>query len=369
MSGILIVFSTAVVFSVIAVAVCMHVSHRNAWYDHIDDRKIHDGDIPRLGGLGFALVFIVIAACISFFTRKLDSSLRFLPCLAGLVIILFFGAWDDFRPMAPRFKLLTQVVAALCVIIPGYTFKSIIYIETNWLGGLLSDLNWLAYPVTVLWIAGLSNAINFIDGLDGLAGGLSALIAISFGIIFFSYAETPQAVLFCVTLLGVLVGFLVFNAPLPRAKIFMGDCGSQFLGFTLALLPLLEEHKTKAALPVPYAAALLAIPIFDTISAVWRRIRDGRRIDSPDRAHIHHKLMNLGLSARGIDAVLYGLQIVLGVLVFWAVHVQGLRSLVILGAAYVLVTAFFCVIHFINRNVTPPPPDCSEMKYGFHRFH
>jgi UDP-GlcNAc:undecaprenyl-phosphate GlcNAc-1-phosphate transferase len=346
MIGIIIVFSASMFFSFLAVALILNLSHKKAWYDHTNERKIHSGDIPRLGGAGFALVFIIMAAAISFTARKTDPGGRFLPCLGALVIILVLGVWDDFRTLPPRYKLLIQFAAALCVIIPGYTFSRIVYFDA----GLLSDLRLLGYPVTVLWIVGLTNALNFIDGVDGLAGGLSALIALFFGFIFFSYAENSSGVLFCVSLVGVMLGFLVFNAPLPRAKIFMGDCGSQFLGFSLALLPLLEENGTPAALPVPYAAALLAIPIFDTIAAVWRRVRDGRRIDSPDKAHVHHKLMNLGLSAKGVDAVLYGLQVILGVLTVVSVRLAGRPSLYALGGAYAAAIAFFTAVHFLNRN-------------------
>jgi UDP-GlcNAc:undecaprenyl-phosphate GlcNAc-1-phosphate transferase len=346
MISIAIVFGASVVFSLIAVALILKLSHKKSWYDSTNERKIHNGAIPRLGGVGFALVFIVIAAIISFSTRKLDHSLRFLPCLIALIIPLIFGVWDDFRPLSSWLKFLLQTLGALCVIIPGYTFRRFVYFE-----GVFSDLGWLHVFVTWLWIVGLANAINFIDGIDGLAGGLSAIIAFFFGLIFFTFAETTSAELFCISLSGVTIGFLVFNAPFPRAKIFMGDSGSQFLGFALALLPLLEAHNTRAALPVPYAAALLAIPIFDTIAAVWRRVRDGRRIDSPDMSHIHHKIMNLGLSPRGVDAVLYSLQLVLGVLVYIAVRLQGILSLVVLGIAYAVVTVFFALVHFWNRSV------------------
>jgi UDP-GlcNAc:undecaprenyl-phosphate GlcNAc-1-phosphate transferase len=247
--------------------------------------------------------------------------------------------------MASWYKLLLQFLASLCVVVPGYVFKRITYTDL----GPLANLGWLGYPLTCLWIVGLANAINFIDGVDGLAGGLGALIAFFFGLIFYFYAETPAAELFCVSLCGVMLGFLVFNAPMPRAKIFMGDCGSQFLGFTLALLPLLEEHNTRAALPVPYAAALLAIPIFDTVAAVWRRVRDGKRVDSPDMSHLHHKLMNLGLSPRKVNAVLYGLQIILGVLTFVSIRFEGWSSAGILGIAYAGTAVFFAVVHFLNR--------------------
>ncbi|MDR0315265.1 MAG: undecaprenyl/decaprenyl-phosphate alpha-N-acetylglucosaminyl 1-phosphate transferase [Treponema sp.] len=326
----------------------LHLSHKRAWYDHVNERKIHSGEIPRLGGIGFGLAFIIIATFISFFTRQMDFTIRFLPCVIALFISLVFGVLDDFRPLVPRNKLLLQFVAALLVIIPGFTFERIIFLDSS---GFLSNLGWLSYPITFLWLVGLTNAVNLIDGVDGLAGGLSALIALSFAVIFFSFTETISVELFCICLFGVLLGFLVFNAPLPRAKIFMGDGGSQFLGFALALLPLLGEDETRAALPVLYAAALLAIPIFDTIAAVWRRIRDHRRIDSPDTFHVHHKLLNLGFGARGVNAILYSLQIVLSVLVFISIQVNGWRSLAILGIAYFVAITFFAIIHFLNRRI------------------
>ena len=132
----------------------------------------------------------------------------------------------------------------------------------------------------------------------------------------------------------------------------MGDCGSQFLGFFLALLPLLsllEPQITRAALPLPYAAALLLIPILDTTAAVWRRIRDGKSVHTPDKAHVHHKLLNLGLNVKGVNALLYGLQIILGVLVFISVRMEGVPSLLVLGSAYIIGIAFFIIIHFFNR--------------------
>jgi UDP-GlcNAc:undecaprenyl-phosphate GlcNAc-1-phosphate transferase len=129
----------------------------------------------------------------------------------------------------------------------------------------------------------------------------------------------------------------------------MGDGGSQLLGFTLAILPLIDNENAASSLSLSHAAALLSIPIFDTASAVWRRIRDRRRIDSPDRMHIHHKLMNLGFRARGVDGILYGLQIVLGFLVFASIRLKGSSSLALLGAAYIVPLCFFITIHYCNR--------------------
>jgi UDP-GlcNAc:undecaprenyl-phosphate GlcNAc-1-phosphate transferase len=201
----------------------------------------------------------------------------------------------------------------------------------------------------------MTNAVNFIDGVDGLAGGVSLLAALAFGL-------TGAAPLFCFCLAAAILGFLAFNAPFPRAKIFMGDGGAYFLGFTLALIPLLggsslEEGSLllegsllpEGSLPLPYAAAILMIPFMDTIAAVWRRVRDGRRIDSPDRSHTHHKLYDLGLSFRKIDAIFFVLQIGLGALVYLAVKTPGYASLLILFLAYVLGASFFTAIHFLHR--------------------
>jgi UDP-GlcNAc:undecaprenyl-phosphate GlcNAc-1-phosphate transferase len=157
--------------------------------------------------------------------------------------------------------------------------------------------------------------------------------------------------LICLCLSAALAGFLVFNMPFPRAKIFMGDGGSQFLGFVLALLPLINVGARPIRFPLLYAAALLAIPIFDTFAAIWRRVRDRRRIDDPDKLHIHHKLMNLGFNARGVDCTLYALQIALGVLVCQSLRFTDIRSLIFLGAAYVTAVGFFIAVHFVNLHV------------------
>ena len=353
-----IVFCATAVSSTLLVGLILRLSHHKSWYDPVSDRKIHLADVPRLGGIGFALVFVAASIIIIFLNHETDYFIRFLPCLAGICIVVVFGVWDDFHPLKPQIKLLVQILAALCVIIPGYTFRRIVFFD----GGFLEDIPWLSYPITALWIVGLTNALNLIDGVDGLAGGVSLIIALTFGLIFAQYAETTSAALLCFCLCGSIAGFLVFNVPIPRAKIFMGDGGSQFLGFTLALLPLLEENDTVASLPVPYAAALLAIPIFDTTAAVWRRLRDGQRIDSPDKAHIHHKLMNLGLETRRIIAMLLSLQLLLSVLVFISLDkLNRVFSLSILGAAYLAAIVFFAIFHFLNRKAllstgnSPPP--------------
>jgi UDP-GlcNAc:undecaprenyl-phosphate GlcNAc-1-phosphate transferase len=347
MRGVIIAILSSFVLSVITVALILRLSHKRSWYDKIDERKIHTGDVPRLGGVGFALAFIFIASVITFFARESYFGLRFLPVILAMFLTLAVGVIDDFRSLAPRHKLIIQIIAGLCVVIPDYTFHRLFLFSL----GSLSELNWVRYPISLLWIVGLTNAVNFIDGVDGLAGGISALIAVSYAAIFASYANTGSATILCVCLVAVIGGFLVFNMPFPRARIFMGDGGAYFLGFLLAILPIIDKGNTRSDLPLPYAAALLLIPILDTVAAVWRRLREGRRIDSPDRSHLHHKLMNLGLNAWGVDGVLYGLQLLLGVLVFLSVKFQGALSLAILSGAYIIAIGFFCIIHYMNRAI------------------
>ncbi|MDR0487144.1 MAG: undecaprenyl/decaprenyl-phosphate alpha-N-acetylglucosaminyl 1-phosphate transferase, partial [Treponema sp.] len=205
LAHIIIVFVVSVVLSAGAVALVLWLSHKKEWYDHVNERKIHEGEVPRLGGIGFASTFIIVTAGVSLMYGKFDMMAHFLPCLLAMLIVLVSGAYDDFRPLAPRHKFALQLAAALCLVVSGFIFKRVIYIGA----GFLSNLKWLGYPLTFLWVIGITNAINLIDGVDGLAGGLSAIIAFFFGLIFYFSVETSKAVLLCVCLVGVLIGFLI----------------------------------------------------------------------------------------------------------------------------------------------------------------
>jgi len=346
MVNILFLFLAVAILSVGAVALLIRLAHRKSWYDRVSERRVHSGNVPRLGGLGFALVFLVAASVVMFLLLEADSFLRFLPVLAGVCIIVFFGVWDDFRPLRPSVKLIVQTIAALCVVIPGYVFSHLVFFD----GGVLARIPWLSYAITIIWLVGMTNAINLIDGVDGLAGGISVIVALTFAFIFSMHVGVFPSVMICIALAGSVTGFLVFNAPIPKAKIFMGDGGSQFLGFTLALLPLLKEHNTGIAMSVLCAAAILAIPILDTTAAVWRRVRDRQPLSSPDKLHVHHKLMNIGLSVRKIDAVMFGLQATVSILAITSIRLEGLwSSLAFLGFAFFLAIAFFVVLHFMNK--------------------
>ncbi|MDR1949233.1 MAG: undecaprenyl/decaprenyl-phosphate alpha-N-acetylglucosaminyl 1-phosphate transferase, partial [Spirochaetaceae bacterium] len=251
MTGIIVAIIASFVLSLFIVALVLYISHKKSWYDKIDERKIHTGSVPRLGGVGFGLSFIIIASLLIFFAPEGYFGLRFIPAIIAMLFTLTYGIFDDFRPMAPRNKLLLQIISAICIVIPGYSFNRFFYFDIGSLGGF----NWLWYLISLLWLVGLPNALNFIDGVDGLAGGVSALIALTYAAIFASFSNTGSVTIICICLAFSIGGFLVFNMPLPQAKIFMGDGGSQFLGFILALLPLISGRNTPSALPLFYAAA------------------------------------------------------------------------------------------------------------------
>ena len=333
--------------SCVLVAFVLQVSFKKSWFDQHDERKIHTGKVPRLGGVGFALAFIIVAVSAIAFDAIPSLGSRLIPVLIAVPIVLVFGLMDDFKPLPPRYKLLAQSIAAIIVMSAGFTFHRIDFSAI----GFNLNLGLFSYPLTFFWLVGVTNALNFIDGVDGLAGGVSFFAALGYAAVF-TIGNNSGAVILCLILAASVAGFLVFNLPIPKAKIFMGDGGSQFLGFTLALLPLLDNGVEFAILPLPFAAAILLIPIFDTFAAIWRRTRDGRRVDTPDKAHMHHKLMNLGLSAVAVDIIVWGLQIALSVFVFIARRNTGLTALVYLLSAYLLALLFFTIIHYLNRAKT-----------------
>lgn len=303
----------SLLLSLVAMPLILRLAHRRKWYDPPNSRKIHTGLIPRLGGPGMFLSFLAAAALtptllgLLFPNRALLAwDLRFLPLFAGITLIHGIGLFDDFRNLSALPKFGLQLLAAVIVTSGGFVVRSV---TLPYLG--MVQLGLLAYPLTVLWIVSISNALNLIDGLDGLAGGIAAFAALSMGAIALIQGALSTAVL-SFALFGAVAGFLVFN--LPPARIFMGDSGSLFLGFVLAVLPLvggISKASAFGTLLVPIT--LLTVPILDTVTAIVRRVRKRIPIIQPDKEHIHHKLLDMGLSERQILWVLYGFSLYLSV--------------------------------------------------------
>ncbi|MFP4534223.1 MAG: MraY family glycosyltransferase [Spirochaetaceae bacterium] len=282
----------------------MRLSHRFEWYDQKNPRKIHTEDTPRIGGVGIFFSFMIAAAVVLISRGEDVRAVRYLPLLGGVVIIHFLGLLDDFiNLVAPR-KFLLQLLAGLVVTLGPFRIDALAipFSETS------IPLGWLAYPITVLWIVSISNAVNLIDGADGLAGGVSAIVALFIGVIA-SHSGNATLALLAFALVGATVGFLVYN--FPPAKIFMGDSGSLLLGFLLATLPLVGFTEG-AAFPAIPVITLLFIPILDTLMAIIRRLRRGLPVHQADREHIHHRLIDRGFGPRKLLLTIYSAAAILG---------------------------------------------------------
>jgi UDP-GlcNAc:undecaprenyl-phosphate GlcNAc-1-phosphate transferase len=232
--------------------------------------------------------------------------LHFAPVLAGMTLIYALGLIDDFRNLRAALKFVVQIVAAVIVTLGPFRIERI-PIPFLW---YTLELGVFAYPVTIVWIVAVSNAVNFIDGIDGLAGGTSAIAVLFLAVVGLLVGQGVSALL-AIGAFGSLVAFLVFNSP--PARIFMGDSGSYVLGFALAVFPLILADGSGNSLDMVPAITLLAVPILDMTSSVFRRMRRGRHPFSADREHVHHRLMDRGLGTWSILAVMYLVGIALGV--------------------------------------------------------
>ena len=241
-------------------------------YDTVNARKIHSGNIPRLGGVGIALSFI-ICAVICFLLNESLSVKNSWPILVSGMIIFIFGIIDDIVELKAIIKLIVQLTASAIVVVNGFYFRKVFGLVLPWFVGM---------PLTFFWIIGIINSYNLIDGMDGLCSSLAITVLTSLGFIF--YKNTGDAFAVCFILTGAILGFLIYNLPIPNAKIFMGDGGSQFLGFMIATIPLYVSTDNFEFNKLLMMIVLVSFPLFDTIAAIWRRIRDHRPIMSPDKS-------------------------------------------------------------------------------------
>ena len=267
-----------------------------------DSRRMHDHPIPRLGGLAIFLGFLVSVLAYA----EIDIEMQ--GILIGAVIIVVLGIADDIHSLPAKFKFVVQIIAALCAALHGVAIEVInnpnIFSDNEYwvLGG------W-GIPISVIWIVAITNAVNFIDGLDGLADGISTIGALTMLILALILGE-HEISLVCGALVGACVGFLPYN--LNPARIFMGDTGSTFLGFILACVSIQGLFKYYAVISFLVPFIILGLPIFDTASAIIRRLLKGQSPMVADRSHIHHKLIDMGLNQKQAVSTLYIVSGVLG---------------------------------------------------------
>lgn len=266
--------------------------------DRPNNRKVHTTIMPRLGGLAIYISFII-----GLLVVRPESEFA-VPIIIGSIIIIITGILDDLLELSAKAKLAGQLAAALVVVLNGVQVQ---YINLPF-GGVL-EFGMLSIPLTILWIVGITNAINLIDGLDGLAAGVSsiALITITGMAILMGNTFVTSVSLI---VLGSTLGFLVYN--FHPAKIFMGDTGALFLGYIISVLALLGfKNVTMVSLIVPII--ILGVPISDTIFAIIRRLVNKQPLSAADKSHLHHCLLRLGYSHRQTVLIIYGIAAFFGV--------------------------------------------------------
>ena len=327
----------SIILSLISMPIIIHFCNKHNLYDYQDARKIHSGNISRLGGVGIVFSFIISAALYLIFTTQLSVK-ESLPLLIACFIIFAFGLLDDILTLPAILKLIVQLAAAGLVTFNGYRFTQIF-------GWILPTP--ISYILTFGWIVGVINAYNLIDGLDGLCGSLSISAVITLGVLY-SLSSNMEAGL-CFILAGAIFGFLCFNWP--PAKLFMGDDGSQFLGFMVATIPLYSSSDIFEYNKFLIMLILTAFPVFDTIAAIWRRLRDKRPIMSPDRSHLHHKLLNIGYTKRQALRLIVFIQTLLCTMVILSFFIGKLKGTAMLLEGFIFMVIFFSVIHYTNRAI------------------
>ena len=306
-----------------------------------DNRRVHDHPIPRMGGLA---IFIGFVLSLIFFV---PMSTKVLGLLVGSVIIAVMGGVDDIVSLNPWVKLAGQIVAALVAIRCGLVFDVIsnpnIFAEETYI-----EIGWLSIPLTMLWIVGCTNAVNLIDGLDGLAVGVSAISSMTMLIVSLFVSE-PVVSIILAALTGACLGFMPYN--LNPAKIFMGDVGSQLLGFVLSTASIMGLFKLHAIITFFVPLLALALPLADTIFAFFRRILHGQSPFKADKGHFHHRLRAMGLNQKQVVAVLYGISAVLGLLAVLMAGDSMAVKIICLVAAFIISLGIWLKVFKNNPNL------------------
>jgi UDP-GlcNAc:undecaprenyl-phosphate GlcNAc-1-phosphate transferase len=333
------VFLLSIIIAAVSTPFVRRLAYRfNAIDIPKDERRIHNKPIPRMGGLAIYFAFVICSLIFSHFDK------RVIGIIIGGTIIVIMGIMDDIKELKPLPKLAFQIAAALVLIGFGISVKSITVPFSQGEGSLY--IGYLGIPITLFWVVGITNAINLIDGLDGLACGIGLISSLTlFGVALISGRDI--SVLLTVVLAGACMGFLPYN--FNPASIFMGDTGAQFLGFALAAISIQGAIKSAAAVAVAVPILALGLPIYDTLFAMVRRKINKRPIMEADRGHLHHKLLDMGLKQRQVVYIMYVISGLLGVTSLLAMELPNKKSYTLLIVVCSIVLAFAVEIGLFNR--------------------
>ena len=344
-------FLVALLATLLATPLAKCIAQHLGAIDKPDERRINKVPIPRMGGIGIALGLVAAVAVQVAGTKLLGWPTVFVPHMqlqgadyklltVAVVIVFLTGAIDDVRNLKPRQKLLGQILAACVAAASGLVIGNV----ANPFTAELIPIGWLAYPITVVYLVAFTNVINLIDGLDGLAVGVSTISCVTILVVALLVSE-PNVALIVAALAGACIGFMPYN--LNPARIFMGDTGSLLLGYVLATVSVLGLFKFYAIVTFVVPVLALAVPLSDTLFAFCRRILHGQSPFHADRGHFHHKLMDLGLNQKQAVAILYAISATLGL----AAVVLTTKGTIRIALLILALLIGFVVCAFIRKSV------------------
>ena len=332
MTTIISFFFLSLLIAMVATPFVKKLGHWMGALDYPDDRKIHSQVVPRCGGLAIYLGFFLPFLALLFYRTSITEFLTWdrmtIGLMAGSTFILLVGLLDDIRGLRAWIKLLLQIVAALIAWWAGFRIEIMCL---PFLGSI--DFAFFSLPVTVFWFVAVINALNLMDGLDGLAVGIALFAAIILALISLLRNNLPAALLFA-SFSGALLGFLRYN--FNPASIFLGDSGSYFIGFILAALGIGTSQKSSVTVAILIPVIALGLPLIDMVFATFRRFIFGIKIFAPDKEHLHHKLLKLGYTHRKATLLFYGITVILGLTALLVENLRDDRAGMILGALAVL---------------------------------
>lgn len=369
-----IAFLLGLVTAFVVTPFSMRIAKKYGAIDVPNDRRVNKKPMPRLGGIaviaGFfvSTIYLLISMSIEGKLVLFEEDMLWLKLVGFFVGIIILGITcfiDDTKGIHSLTKLIVQIVAALIVVACGIRIENF---EIPFLNGQ-AELNIvLSYIITVCWIVGVTNAINLIDGLDGLSSGISLISCISLLIIFTLNGSPLIAIVLITALGGAISGFLPYN--FNSAKTFIGDTGSNFLGFSLAVISILGVAKTYTALVLIAPIIVLALPLFDTLFAIFRRIKNGKSLKAvfkADKGHLHHRLMQKGYTQKQAVFILYGITATFGMFAVVLLDSGVWKALSFAILVIAILAIGYKDIFGIRKNVHEFEKELKEEKIENHR--
>lgn len=324
MPAYIIAFSIGLIACYVLTPTVKRLALRLGAIDNPDNRKVHVSPVPRMGGLAIYVGFLIAVLCSVTVTKEI------LGLLLGGTFIVLLGVIDDIYQLSAKIKLSGQIFAALILVLFD--------IRIDWLtfpGGMeYFYMDNLAIPATIFWVVSMTNALNLIDGLDGLAAGVALIASLTVSIVAVESGSYIVAIL-TLALAGSTLAFIRYN--FNPASIFMGDTGSMFLGYMLAAVSVLGVVKSATAVALLVPAIALGLPIIDTFLAIIRRYSNGKPIFKPDKGHLHHRLLAAGLSQKQAVLLMYGISLALSMSALLFTGSNHLLGLVVIGVIVAVV--------------------------------